>query len=418
MSRAEYVFGYGSLVRSPGGHVAELLGHERRWGVAMDNTRDVKGYKYYLAPDGSRPPVFVAFLDVAAAAGASVHGVCTPVDSERLARLDARERNYERVDVTAQIGAARGRTWAYVGSAAGRERFARGGGGRRVRDRRGLPAPGARRLPGARRARVPPRGALVEPRRPARAAATARRPLARPACAAARGAWRAPRRSSAPNSSSASSRRPSSAPASSSCAPAGVRWIARLRRSSVVDAALGQAALPRARRASATIVLGSMRASPSPSSCWVGSGARGEHRRAARNARGCRPSSASAAANGGRDRVRRPSSAGSPCIARAPPGAVDPRNHARAKFYSVTQSFVIQTIHGPPSPAGSSPTAAWSSPSGSLLTLVGIATAGAGDEGDEPEVLRARQGGLGDEPEDRPALQRHRRQRRAAGARS
>ncbi len=126
MSRAEYVFGYGSLVRSPEGHAAELHGHERRWGVAMDNTRDVAGYKYYLAPDGSRPPVFVAFLDVAAAAGASVHGVCTPVDRERLVRLDARERNYERVDVTAKIGGARGRTWAYVGSAAGRERFARG----------------------------------------------------------------------------------------------------------------------------------------------------------------------------------------------------------------------------------------------------------------------------------------------------
>ena len=126
MGRAEFVFGYGSLARVPGGHVAELHGHERRWGVAMDNTRDLEGYKYYLAPDGSRPAVFVAFLDVAAATGASVHGVCTPVDPERLARLDARERNYERVDVTEQIAGAPGRTWAYVGSAAGRERFARG----------------------------------------------------------------------------------------------------------------------------------------------------------------------------------------------------------------------------------------------------------------------------------------------------
>src|SRR6476619_422472 len=76
MRPTEYVFGYGSLVRAPGGHVAELIGHERRWGVAMDNTRDLEGYKYYLAPDGSRPAVFVAFLDVAPAAGASVHGVC------------------------------------------------------------------------------------------------------------------------------------------------------------------------------------------------------------------------------------------------------------------------------------------------------------------------------------------------------
>ena len=126
MSGAEYVFGYGSLVVAEGGHRAELLGYERRWGVAMDNSRDLPGYKYYLAPDGSRPAVFVAFLDVAPATGTSVTGVCAPVDAGLLARLDARERNYERLDVTAELHDAPGRTWAYVGSPAGRERFARG----------------------------------------------------------------------------------------------------------------------------------------------------------------------------------------------------------------------------------------------------------------------------------------------------
>ena len=126
MGGAEYVFGYGSLVGAADGYVTELAGHERHWGVAMDNTRDLEGYKYYLAPDDSRPSVFVAFLDVAPAAGASVNGVCTPVDPRRLAGLDARERNYERVEVTPLVADARGRTWAYVGSAAGRERFARG----------------------------------------------------------------------------------------------------------------------------------------------------------------------------------------------------------------------------------------------------------------------------------------------------
>ena len=35
----------------------------------MDNTRDLPGYKYYVAPDGTRPAVFVAFLDVAAGRG-------------------------------------------------------------------------------------------------------------------------------------------------------------------------------------------------------------------------------------------------------------------------------------------------------------------------------------------------------------
>jgi dephospho-CoA kinase len=122
----EYVFGYGSLVASRGGHVTELRDHERRWGVAMDNARDLPGYKYYVAPDGTRPAVFVAFLDVAPAAGASVSGVCTPVAADLLAGLDARERNYERRDVTALVGDPPGRTWAYVGSPAGRERFAQG----------------------------------------------------------------------------------------------------------------------------------------------------------------------------------------------------------------------------------------------------------------------------------------------------
>ena len=126
MSRSEHVFGYGSLVLAPGGRVCDLLGHERRWGVAMDNTRDLPGYKFFEAPDGTRPAVFVAFLDVAPLAGASVNGVCTPVDAGLLARLDERERNYERVEVTAQIAEPLGRTWAYVGSPDGRARFARG----------------------------------------------------------------------------------------------------------------------------------------------------------------------------------------------------------------------------------------------------------------------------------------------------
>lgn len=126
MSGAEYVFGYGSLVLAPGGYVTELAGHERHWGVAMDNARDLAGYKYFLAPDDTRPPVFVAFLDVAPCAEAAVNGVCTPVDPGVLAGLDARERNYERVEVTPLVADVGGRTWAYVGSAAGRERFARG----------------------------------------------------------------------------------------------------------------------------------------------------------------------------------------------------------------------------------------------------------------------------------------------------
>ena len=130
------MFGYGSLAILPGvspgrafaadGFVADLAGWERFWGVAMDNRRDRPGYKYYLDQRGHRPDVYVAYLDIRQRAGARVNGVCLPVDAGRLAELDARERNYERVDVSDQLGVDGTRIWTYVGSAAARGRLTRG----------------------------------------------------------------------------------------------------------------------------------------------------------------------------------------------------------------------------------------------------------------------------------------------------
>jgi hypothetical protein len=124
----EYVFGYGSLARdgrSPA-HQAELRGTRRVWGVAMDNTRDIPGYKHYRRRrDGSRPSVCVAFLDLAPAAG-SVNGVCLGVTPEQLAALDERERNYVRADVTERLEPSPlGRAWAYVGRPESRARLLR-----------------------------------------------------------------------------------------------------------------------------------------------------------------------------------------------------------------------------------------------------------------------------------------------------
>ena len=99
----DYVFGYGSLAWDPRRpiHQAELRGTRRVWGVAMDNTRDIPGYKHYRCRrDGSRPEVCVAFLDLEPAPGEAVNGICLAVTPERLAELDERERNYVRVDVT------------------------------------------------------------------------------------------------------------------------------------------------------------------------------------------------------------------------------------------------------------------------------------------------------------------------------
>ena len=134
----DFVFGYGSLVAGDGrpptrtvdarGFVADLPGHRREWGVAMDNRRDLPGYKYYTDSAGQRPEVYVAFLDVRPVEDpeACVNGLCLPVDAAGLARLDRRERNYRRVDVSDRIDAGGARVWAYVGSPEARERLSAG----------------------------------------------------------------------------------------------------------------------------------------------------------------------------------------------------------------------------------------------------------------------------------------------------
>jgi gamma-glutamylcyclotransferase (GGCT)/AIG2-like uncharacterized protein YtfP len=121
------VFGYGSLV--PGAdRPATLRGWRRMWGVAMENARDIRGYKHFEDPrTGERPDVFVAFVDVEPARDGEVNGALVVVEDDALAALDARERNYERRAVETEAGPA----WTYVGSTDGRARLTRG-----VRERR------------------------------------------------------------------------------------------------------------------------------------------------------------------------------------------------------------------------------------------------------------------------------------------
>jgi gamma-glutamylcyclotransferase (GGCT)/AIG2-like uncharacterized protein YtfP len=124
---AQFVFGYGSLAADVAGQRARLQGHRRVWGVAMDNRLDIPGYKSYRrSQDGSRPAVYVAFLDIVEDPGAAVDGVLLAVDDGALRALDARERNYDRIDVTAAVSRAPGTVWAYRGSDAGRARLRAG----------------------------------------------------------------------------------------------------------------------------------------------------------------------------------------------------------------------------------------------------------------------------------------------------
>lgn len=126
---ARFVFGYGSLVAGhEHGHVARLRGHLRVWGVAMDNRADIPGYKSYrLRSDGSRPAVFVAFVDIEPEPAGVVTGVCMRVADAELRALDERERNYDRIDVTDLVDdAPAGRVFAYRGSQDGRGRLREG----------------------------------------------------------------------------------------------------------------------------------------------------------------------------------------------------------------------------------------------------------------------------------------------------
>jgi cation transport regulator ChaC len=125
----EWVFGYASLVpdHGDGAVPAELTGYRRVWGVATDNTRMIPGYKMYLSrEDGSRPALYVTFLDLEPATGAAVRGLARAVDAEALAALDLRERNYRRVDVSAAVDGVEGTVWVYLGSEEGRARLAAG----------------------------------------------------------------------------------------------------------------------------------------------------------------------------------------------------------------------------------------------------------------------------------------------------
>jgi len=110
------VFGYGSLADPGAGRPLRLAGWRRVWGVAMDNRVTIPGYKYFLDGAGGRPAVCVAFLDLVPDPAASVDGVVVEVDD--LGPLDARERNYRRVEA--------GGLWLYTGLEEARERFAAG----------------------------------------------------------------------------------------------------------------------------------------------------------------------------------------------------------------------------------------------------------------------------------------------------
>ena len=128
----DYVFGYASLVAvpEPGALEGRLRGYRRFWGAAMNNWEGGEGAKHFLDRDtGERPRIRVAYLDIEPSEGSAVNGTAIPVDAERLRAFDAREINYERIDVTDAFDPAVGsRVFAYVGLDAARRRCREGAG--------------------------------------------------------------------------------------------------------------------------------------------------------------------------------------------------------------------------------------------------------------------------------------------------
>ncbi len=136
-----WVFGYGSLAHVEnlrdflarhraelGSHShTELIGFERTWSVAMDNSETLTGYKYFVDAETGARPAFIAFANIESRPGARVAGILFEVAHSTLAVLDTRERNYHRTDVTAHVSVAvEGTVWTYLGRPEASARFHEG----------------------------------------------------------------------------------------------------------------------------------------------------------------------------------------------------------------------------------------------------------------------------------------------------
>jgi len=127
---SDFIFGYGSLASDllANVEITRLRGYRRVFGVAADNSEEIAGYKRYrLSGDSVYPGVYVAFLDIVEDPDSVINGILAPVDPGSLADLDRRERNYDRIDVTATLeNPPDGHVWAYRGSPDGRARLQAG----------------------------------------------------------------------------------------------------------------------------------------------------------------------------------------------------------------------------------------------------------------------------------------------------
>jgi len=139
MKEKNYIFGYGSLVNIEQLKkylhkedvfytYTHLNNHQRVWNIAMDNSNTIQNYKYYLNNNKERENIFVTFLNIQKNRKSHINGILFEVDQTDLTKLDQRERNYNRINVTQDIQNKNipGKIWTYIGTREAEERFQTG----------------------------------------------------------------------------------------------------------------------------------------------------------------------------------------------------------------------------------------------------------------------------------------------------
>jgi hypothetical protein len=131
-----WVLAYGSLV-DPGDPLVRRLaaagravpgdeaGMRRTWTAGMENRAAENDHKHYVDPDGRRPDVVVVTLSADEHPDGTLPVLALPVDAEGLARTDARELRYDRLEVGASFSVPLpGPVWIYRATPGARERAA------------------------------------------------------------------------------------------------------------------------------------------------------------------------------------------------------------------------------------------------------------------------------------------------------
>lgn len=142
MYGANFVFGYGSLMNLDklqqylgrnltfglDFKICRLRNFHRCWNIAMDNRLNLPHYKYYIDPEtGNRPESFVTFLNIYPNPSKTITGILFRVSPQELKKLDQRERNYQRIDVTKRTEEeVQGKVWVYIGLKEAKQRYQEG----------------------------------------------------------------------------------------------------------------------------------------------------------------------------------------------------------------------------------------------------------------------------------------------------